>query len=79
MTFNEADFLLEIAQIQAECIGWSRRLMDGCTSADAVRNDIIVATGARFTSKRWFKELATKADLNEEELLSLAKNHFTPR
>ena len=23
--------------------------------------------------------LATKADLNEEELLSLAKNHFTPR
>jgi len=23
--------------------------------------------------------LATKADINEEELLSLAKNHFTPR
>ncbi len=23
--------------------------------------------------------LATKAALNEEELLSLAKNHFTPR
>jgi uncharacterized protein (DUF427 family) len=23
--------------------------------------------------------LATKADLKEEELLSLAKNHFTPR
>ena len=24
-------------------------------------------------------ELATKAELNEEELLSLAKNHFTTR
>ena len=54
---HEADFLLELAQIQAESLGWSRRLMNACASADADRNDIIVALGARFNSKRWFKEL----------------------
>jgi len=48
---HEADFLLELAQIQAESIGWSRRLMGGCASADAVRKDIIVASGARFYFK----------------------------
>jgi hypothetical protein len=62
----EQDFWAELAQIQAEFIGWIP-MNEGVAS---------MKRGAPYFDL-W--ALATKADLNEEELLSLAKNHFTPR
>jgi hypothetical protein len=62
----KADFQSKLAQIYAEFIGW-------------IPMDEGVASIRRGTPYFDLWTLATKADLNEEELLQMAKNHFTPR
>jgi len=50
--------------------------LSGTLQSSGFKRDASMKRGAPYFDL-W--ALATKADLNEEELLSMAKNHFTPR
>ena len=56
--------------------GFTEKVLSGTLQASSFIRVASMKRGAPYFDL-W--ALATKADLNEEELLSLAKNHFTPR
>ena len=56
--------------------GFTEKVLSGTLQSSGFKR---VASMKRGTPYFDLWALATKADLNEEELLSLAKNHFTPR
>ena len=56
--------------------GFTEKVLSGTLQSSGFKRVASMKRGAPYFDL-W--ALATKADLNEEELLSLAKNHFTPR
>ena len=56
--------------------GFTEKVLSGTLQSSGFRRVASMKQGAPYFDL-W--ALATKVDLNEEELLSLAKNHFTPR
>ena len=56
--------------------GFTKKVLSGTLQATGFKQVASMKRGGPYFDL-W--ALATKADLNEEELLSLAKNHFTPR
>ena len=56
--------------------GFTEKVLSGTLQSSSFKRVASMKRGAPYFDL-W--ALATKADLNEEELLSLAKNHFTPR
>ena len=56
--------------------GFTEKVLSGTLQTSGFKRVASMKRGAPYFDL-W--ALATKADLNEEELLSLAKNHFTPR
>ena len=56
--------------------GFTEKVLSGTLQASGFKRVASMKRGVPYFDL-W--ALATKADLNEEELLSLAKNHFTPK
>jgi hypothetical protein len=56
--------------------GFTEKVLSGTLQSSGFKRVASMKRGAPYFDLR---ALATKADLNEEELLQLAKNHFTPR
>ena len=56
--------------------GFTEKVLSGTLRSSGFKRVASMKRGAPYFDL-W--ALATKADLNEEELLSMAKNHFTPR
>ena len=56
--------------------GFTEKVLSGTLQSSGFKRVASMKRGAPYFDL-W--ALATKADLNEEELLQLAKNHFTPR
>jgi len=56
--------------------GFTEKVLSGTLQSSGFKRVASMKRGSPYFDL-W--ALATKADLNEEELLSLAKNHFTPR
>ena len=56
--------------------GFTEKVLSGTLQSSGFKRVASMKRGAPYF---YLWALATKADLNEEELLSMAKNHFTPR
>jgi hypothetical protein len=56
--------------------GFTKKELSGALQTSGFKRVASMKRGAPYFDL-W--ALASKADLNEEELLSMAKNHFTPR
>jgi hypothetical protein len=56
--------------------GFTEKVLSGTLRSSGFKRVASMKRGASYIDL-W--TLATKTDLSEEELLSLAKNHFTPR